>query len=129
MSANVGSSPRRVENLCVGGGYESAPDGGVSLDSAGNIDADGEGPLAASVVELLDQMSSMNDILHRQLDTATATLQQQAGEITSYLSEARTDSLTDLPNRRALDEELAKRFTQRKHRPRPLSLILIAGIL
>lgn len=39
---NVGSNPRHVENLSVGGGYGSLPDGGAEVDQAGNVAADGD---------------------------------------------------------------------------------------
>lgn len=38
----LGSRPRYVEELRVGGGYLSSPDGGVDIDKAGNIALDGD---------------------------------------------------------------------------------------
>jgi hypothetical protein len=39
---NVGAHPRRVENMQVGGGYGSAPDGGIDADAAGNLAMSGD---------------------------------------------------------------------------------------
>ncbi|MFM1919560.1 MAG: hypothetical protein RLZZ303_1194 [Candidatus Hydrogenedentota bacterium] len=39
---NVGAHPRRIENLRVGGGYASAPDGGLDIDAAGNLATNGD---------------------------------------------------------------------------------------
>ncbi len=52
--ANTGSAPRYVENLRIGGGYGSSPDGGVDLDSAGNVAADGDLTLDGSLLVATD---------------------------------------------------------------------------
>lgn len=39
---NVGAHPRRIENLRVGGGYGSSPDGGADVDGAGNAALNGD---------------------------------------------------------------------------------------
>lgn len=39
---SLGSRPRYVEELRVGGGYLSSPDGGVDIDKAGNMALDGD---------------------------------------------------------------------------------------
>ena len=52
-------------------------------------------------------------------------LKQQAGEISTYMSEARTDALTGLPNRRALDEDLTRRLAEWRRHGRPLSVMMI----
>jgi len=41
MSVSIGSHPRYLEELRIGGGYDSAPDGGADFDKAGNIAANG----------------------------------------------------------------------------------------
>lgn len=40
--ASMGARPRCLEELRIGGGYASAPDGGVDIDKAGNIASDGD---------------------------------------------------------------------------------------
>lgn len=48
----MGATPRYVEEMRIGGGYQSAPDGGVDMDKCGNIALDGDlsvgGALAVS---------------------------------------------------------------------------------
>jgi len=39
---NVGDSPARFENVSIGGGYDSTPDGGSHLDKAGNVAINGD---------------------------------------------------------------------------------------
>ena len=39
---NVGAHPRRIENIQVGGGYASTPDGGLDADAAGNLAMSGD---------------------------------------------------------------------------------------
>jgi diguanylate cyclase len=65
---------------------------------------------AATTVELLSQIVQANEHLRRRLDEAESTLESQSAELSSYMTEARTDALTGLPNRRALDDELARRL-------------------
>ncbi len=38
----VGAHPRRIENLRIGGGYGSSPDGGADVDGAGNAALNGD---------------------------------------------------------------------------------------
>jgi hypothetical protein len=39
---SVGAHPRQVENLRIGGGYNSAPDGGADIDNKGNAAMNGD---------------------------------------------------------------------------------------
>lgn len=39
---NLGAKPRYLEELRIGGGYGSAPDGGVDVDKGGNVAMDGD---------------------------------------------------------------------------------------
>jgi hypothetical protein len=41
MPVSLGPHPRYLEELRIGGGYNSSPDGGVDFDKAGNIAANG----------------------------------------------------------------------------------------
>jgi diguanylate cyclase len=79
------------------------------------------------IVALLSQIVQANDLLQQRLDTAEKTLQDQATEIASYLSEARTDTLTGLPNRRVFDDEMARRLAEFRRNGLPLS-VMIADI-
>lgn len=51
---NCGTSPRYLENLRIGGGYGSAPDGGIDLDHAGNAAFGGDLTLAGDLSALGD---------------------------------------------------------------------------
>src|SRR5262249_7870573 len=45
--------------------------------------------------------------------------------ITGYLTEARSDSLTGMPNRRAFDEECSRRLAEWRRHGSPFSVVLI----
>ena len=77
------------------------------------------------VVKLLSQMIQANERVQTRLAKAEAALQDQAKEIASYVSEARTDTLTGLPNRRAFDDELTRRMAEWRHNRRPVSVLLL----
>ena len=62
------------------------------------------------VVLLLEQIMSSNSQLQKRLDAAERQLDKQTRQIESYLSEARTDGLTGLSNRRAFDQKLDELF-------------------
>lgn len=69
-------------------------------------------PKASSpkVMELLEQIMLSNQDLKKRLDAAEIQLDRQTRQIESYLSEARTDALTGLANRRAFDQRLEEMF-------------------
>lgn len=74
---------------------------------------------------LLTKVVEANTKLHQRLGHAEDMLKKQADELTIYMSEARTDTLTGLPNRRAFDEELGRRLSEWKRRQTPLSVMMI----
>lgn len=82
-------------------------------------------PRQGTACAVFDAMLQTNEQVRRRLEAAEETLQRQASEISSYMSEARTDTLTGLPNRRALDGELTRRITESRDCGRPLSLVLM----
>jgi diguanylate cyclase (GGDEF)-like protein len=63
--------------------------------------------------------------LQQDLNSAKAELQAQRRQLDSYMTEALTDSLTGLANRRKFDRELTQRFAQWKQQGTPLSLVLV----
>jgi diguanylate cyclase len=81
-------------------------------EQAGDVSRVADPNRAAAVMQLMSQIVSANQRLQRRLNDAETSLQHQTEELEDYLSEARTDSLTDLPNRRALDEELVRRLAE-----------------
>ncbi len=74
---------------------------------------------------LLAQVVDANEQLQGRLNRAERMLKDQAGEISTYMSEARTDALTGLPNRRALDEDLSRQLSEWKRYGRSLSMMMI----
>jgi diguanylate cyclase len=58
------------------------------------------------------RLADTNKATQERLASAERKLREQAQEIESHASEARTDALTLLPNRRAFDEELARRIAE-----------------
>lgn len=80
---------------------------------------------SAPIYSVLSQIVKANDLLQQRLDNAEKTLQSQAGEIASYLSEARTDTLTGLPNRRVFDDELSRRLAEFRRNATPVSVVIV----
>ncbi|MHB8973166.1 MAG: GGDEF domain-containing protein [Pirellulaceae bacterium] len=74
---------------------------------------------------LLSQVVDANEQLQQRLNQAEHMLNEQASEISTYMSEARTDALTGLPNRRAFDEDLARRMAEWRRYRRPLSIMMV----
>jgi diguanylate cyclase (GGDEF)-like protein len=70
-------------------------------------------------------MFAANERLQAELDAARGELQRERTKVESLCSEARTDALTGLPNRRSFDEELNRRFDQWRRHDVPVSLLLI----
>lgn len=79
--------------------------------------------LDASV--LVSQVMEANEQLQERLNRAENIVQQQANEIMTYMSEARTDVLTGLPNRRAFDEDLTRRVAELRRYRRPVSVLMV----
>jgi diguanylate cyclase len=74
--------------------------------------------------EALRQILTANEKLQSQLVDAEKKIQSQAEELKTQQSEARTDSLTKLANRRAFDDCLEKGIARFRKDGRPLSLLL-----
>jgi len=77
------------------------------------------------IVRTLTQIVHANEELQERLDKAEDALNNQAHEINAYMCEARTDTLTELPNRRAFDDDLSRRLAEWRRSGVPLSLIMI----
>jgi diguanylate cyclase len=82
-------------------------------------------PARAASNQLMSKMVRANESLQQRLVDAELTLAEQSEQLAAYLSEARTDALTELPNRRAFDEELARRFAEWRRKGEPLSVVLV----
>ena len=73
----------------------------------------------------MDKILAANSELQKRLEAAEKQLAVQAAEIKAHESEARTDSLTNLSNRRAFDDELKRRLSELERKGTPVTLILI----
>lgn len=83
----------------------------------------GRTPSPQEMLELLGECVAANEEMSHQLGASERRLAEQARRIEQHINEARTDVLTGLPNRRALDDELRERFEQAPE-GRPLCLVL-----
>ena len=77
------------------------------------------------VQKLLDQIVKANTQLQSRLDSAEQKLESQTKQLAGYLSEARTDGLTGLPNRRAFDQKLDECYANWKQSKQLFSLVLV----
>jgi diguanylate cyclase len=75
--------------------------------------------------EVLTGMIAANARLQERLEAAEQKIKAQADEIHSQQSEARSDSLTGLANRRAFDQSLAESARRLTAERRPFSLLLL----
>lgn len=75
-------------------------------------------------IDLLKMMNDANDGLQDRLKRAETLINEQTEQLAATLSEARTDSLTKLFNRRAFDEELQKRWALWDRKGRPFCVLL-----
>ncbi len=80
---------------------------------------------ADSVMDAVARLVEANARMHEQLSSAERRLEEQAREIESHLSEARTDALTQIRNRRAFDEEMQKCVDSFKQQERPSSVMML----
>lgn len=72
--------------------------------------ASSTGKIDGSVAGLLGDIMQSNSQLQKRLDAAEKQLEKQTRQIESYLTEARTDGLTKLANRRAFDDKIEELF-------------------
>ena len=109
-ACNVGEHSTRVQR--------------VNAQLAASAAAD-EGPVRQLLVEAAKQMMDANRKLEAELAEARAELQDHTRLIEVHMAEARTDALAGIANRRALDEELARRYAAWQRQGTPLSLMIV----
>jgi len=102
---NVGRHASRIAEISSELDCETTTDAHVVLAAA------------ARLVEANKQLQS-------DLATAKVEIQMQERQMRSYMTEARTDELTEIGNRRAFEEELERRLSQWKRQGIVLSLVL-----
>jgi len=90
-----------------------------------SVESGRQGGLTDVVLKTVARTLQINERLQTRLTTAEQQLQEQSRQIESQLSEARTDPLTGLPNRRAFDDVLVRRIAERHRGQTPLSLLMI----
>jgi diguanylate cyclase len=112
-----------AKNVASDVGDHAAKMKAISADLAG-IDRQSTAANGA-VFSALDQMISANNELQERLSQAEKQLATQAAEIKVHESEARTDSLTTLSNRRAFDDELKRRLSEWERKRIPCTLVLL----
>lgn len=78
----------------------------------------------AAVEAAVDKILEANEKLQQRLEEAERKIQTQAEEIRAQQSEALTDSLTKLANRRAFDEALNKNMGSFNEQRKPFSLLI-----
>lgn len=86
---------------------------------------DATGNTPDDVLKAAARILIANRRLQQDLSAAQKEIQRQHQEVASLVAEARTDTLTGLPNRRSFDEDLARRFDQWKRHQIPLSLLMV----
>lgn len=79
----------------------------------------------SSVVGVLSEIVDAYESMQNKLNDAEQSLEKKTQEISAYLAEARTDGLTQIPNRRHFDDEIARRFSEWQRYQYKLSLLLI----
>ena len=85
----------------------------------------GGGPLDNVVLGAAQQLLQANEQLRAELNAAKGQLQNHAQKIEAHIAEARTDALCGVANRRAFDEELARRFEALEAEGKSFSVILL----
>ncbi len=89
------------------------------------VENDSAKPSSPEMQGLLQKIMEANRELQSRLDNAEEKLESQTKEIASYLTEARTDGLTGLANRRAFDQQLDEQFRDFAQSKRVFSLALL----
>lgn len=79
----------------------------------------------AAVVAATKKLIESNKQLSSDLETTKVEMQLQQRQLDNYMTQARTDELTGLANRRAFEEELIRVFAQWKRKGTPVSLLVI----
>lgn len=106
VAADVGEHNQRVEAI---------------NDELSAVDASDPEVVVGTVAKLLQANQQMQE----QLESAEGKLREQARQIESHAAEARTDPLTGLANRRALDAEMARRLAEFRAQGKRFSLLMI----
>lgn len=97
-----------------------------TMSSLSRRAADGKSVKTKEEIQsLLDQIVDANRNLQARLDNAESKLDTQTKQLEGYLSEARTDALTGLANRRAFDQKMEECFQKWNQKKQLFSLALV----
>ena len=88
------------------------------------VEKEGSAP-NSKVMLVLQQIMTNNEQLQSRLEAAERQLDKQTQQIECYLTEARTDGLTNLFNRRAFDQRLDEVFDAYKSGEKSFVMVLI----
>lgn len=110
MASDVGEHSQRVEQ--------------ITADLKGDRSTDARGRKSA-IAQAVTKIVDANERLQERLAHAEEQIRVQAKEIALHESEARTDSLTNLPNRRAFDDEIKRRYSEWRRYGTPFTLMLL----
>jgi len=80
---------------------------------------------SSTILKAAKKLVEANKDLQKDLATARSEIRLQRRQIQSYMTQARTDELTGLPNRRVFEQELRKRLAQWQRQHIPLTLMLV----
>ncbi len=86
---------------------------------------EGSQPADTSTVDLLSRMTDANELLQRRIRHAEGMLARQSAQVAEFMTEARTDALTHVPNRRAFDDEFNRRMAEWRRNSTRFLLVLI----
>jgi len=106
VAANVGEHTHRMEEI------------NEELSGADAQDAD-------AVLAAVDKLVTANTEMQQRLASADEKLREQARLIETHAAEARTDPLTSLANRRAFDDEMARRISELTRQGRGFSVMMM----
>ncbi len=101
-------------------------DNTASLAAGGtaSLAADGTG-MPKSIMKTVTQIIEINERLQIRLSDAELKLEQQAEQMQSHVTQARTDALTGLPNRRAFDDEMSRRIAQWRRKSETFCMLIL----
>jgi len=77
------------------------------------------------VQSIVDRIVEANSLLQSRLESAEGKLEMQTKQLACYLTEARTDGLTGLANRKAFDQKMDECYARLQSTKHPFSLALI----
>ena len=94
-------------------------------ENLSSVGSENSGPLTDAILRLIVRITRINEKLQGRLNSSETKLQEQANLIRGHIEEARTDPLTQLPNRRAFDDEINGRIAEWHRKNTPCGLIMV----